>query len=102
MHSTAQYLLWRHCCCRLGCFRLGSGSRGFLRVFGVGNICDLHRFECKSKYRNLARSFEDRMGRAVAHLSLSNSIVSSFMLRPRRMTPLIVVFSDSTTPKRTA
>ncbi len=77
--------------------------RGPMETFGKQrDFSDLHRFACKSKLRNLARSFEDRKGRAVAHFSLSNNIVSSFMPRPRRMTPLIVVFSDSTTPKRTA
>jgi len=62
----------------------------------------LHRFEysawgCKKR----ARSPDDRMGRAVAHFSLSRSMASSRMPRARRRTALIVVFNDSTTPNRT-
>jgi hypothetical protein len=43
----------------------------------------------------------DRIGRAVAHFSFRSSIVSSRIPRARRRTPLMVVFSDSTTPKQT-
>ena len=52
--------------------------------------------------RKRARSRDDRIGRAVTHLSLSKSMASSRMPRARRRTPLIVLFNDSTTPKRTA
>lgn len=48
-----------------------------------------------------ATSRADRIGRAVAHFSFSNSICSSRMPCARRSTALMVVFTDSTTPKRT-
>lgn len=51
--------------------------------------------------RMVKRSRAERIGRAVAHLSLSSSRASSRMPRARRMIALIVVLSDSTTPKRT-
>jgi hypothetical protein len=61
----------------------------------------LHRFEYKAKLRKLKKSFGNRMGRAVAHLSFKSSIVSSCIPRARRRTPLMVVLMDSTTPNRT-
>src|SRR5216683_1460923 len=43
----------------------------------------------------------DRIGRAVAHLSLSTNIASSRMPLARRRTAFMVVLIDSTTPNRT-
>lgn len=62
----------------------------------------LHRFEYSPwGCRKRARSRADRMGRAVAHFSFKSSIASSRMPRARLSTALMVVFKDSTTPKRT-
>jgi len=54
-----------------------------------------------NRLKELCESRDDRIGVALAHLSFSNSIASSPMPRARRNTPLMVVFSNSTTPNLT-
>jgi hypothetical protein len=78
------------------------GSHGDQVVQGPMEKWVLHRFEYTPwGVRNRARSRADRIGWAVAHLSLRSSIRSSRMPRARLRTALIVVLIDSTTPKRT-